>query len=309
MLNFDEKKLIHKLGGNSKQNKEDAETLFGLFSMDKALKSRFEILTSSLRKKVNDFVSLEDAKNYAINDIAEGLTKIPEGLDTENAFEINAPFKILARVDTSKDGDYDLDAFAKQSLDRNYLSYTVVTDKNISHYKTNHSFLLAYNMPAEAIVHVFPTDSDTRLYATKDDEVSGEPSMWLTLDELCELSDEIELYNQITCRTQVNGKPILPSAVLVFDKIEPDAEEVAKRFGLPIVIAHPQKNAICYVGDSCMLNTNPETADKYFNMIEIFKSKLRKCFKTRNEKRILDAFIESFQPELMKLMVESLQKK
>lgn len=86
MLNFDEKKLIHKLGGNSKQNKEDAETLFGLFSMDKALKSRFEILTSSLRKKVNDFVSLEDAKNYAINDIAEGLTKIPEGLDTEKCF-------------------------------------------------------------------------------------------------------------------------------------------------------------------------------------------------------------------------------
>ncbi len=280
---------------------------FGIFNtMSKEQKERFEVLTASLRKEIDSTsFSVAEAKSFACNDIANNLTKIPNELPFISELGSDEPFCFLARVDTSASGDYDPRQLTKQLKSRKFLSYTVITEKNISHYQTKHPFMLAYNMPAEAIVHVFPTDSDTNINASNEDEVSAYPSLWLTLDELNEFTNDIQLYNQITCKTKVNGEYILPAAILVFNETNDAAEEAAKNLGLPVIIAHPQKDAINYIGDSVFIDRDREAASKYNRMVEVFRSRLVRCFKTKNEKRIFDAFMKSFAQDLMNMVMGS----
>lgn len=281
------------------------ESPFGNFSMDQDKKARFESLVCTLKRTGKTDFSPAEAKKFSCDDIACNLTHLPENLSENIELGEGEKFRFLARVDTSLDGNYDIDAMAKQALSRKFLSYSIVSEKNISRYKTSHDFMLVYDVPADAIVHVFPSDADTNVLATNENEVSAQPSFWITMDELLELTDQIKMYNQVTCRTEVQGKPVLPKAILVFDKISQDAEETSKRLGLPIVVSHPQKDAICYVGDSCFVNESKECAENFNNMIAVFKRNFAKYFKTRNEKKVFDAFIESFQPDLMNLVINS----
>ncbi len=278
---------------------------FGTCNMNENQKKRFEYLTSSLRKNVDSEFSLEDAKAYSINSITNGITKLPSALPQVYELEKEIPFNFIARVDTSANKNYDIDEMVKQASERKFLSYSLVTEKNISRYETSHDFMLIYDVPPEAIVHVFPVDSDTNIYATDESNVCSQPSIWLTLDELRNFTDEIGMYNQITCKTSINGQMILPKAILVFDALNSDAVEASQRLVLPIVVSHPQKDAIRYVGDSCFVDRNKETADKYKNMISIFRKRLCSCFKTKNGKRLLDSFIESFCPDEMNFIIDS----
>lgn len=279
---------------------------FGTCDLSEDLKNRFEFLTSSLRKlKPTESISLEDAKQFSIESITNGITKLPENLPQVYELEKGVPFNFIARVDTSDKGNYDIDKMFEQANSRKYLSYSLITEKNISHYKTKHPFMLIYDIPPEAIVHVFPTDSDTNIYAEEDRCVCSQPSIWLSLNELRDFTDDIGMYNQITCRTKHDGNIILPKALLVFNDVNADVVEASLKLGLPVVVAHPEKDAINYVGDSIFVNANKETAYKYHNMIFVFKRRLKDCFKNKNSQKILDRFIDSFMPEEMEFIIKS----
>lgn len=279
---------------------------FGTCDLSEDLKNRFEFLTSSLRKlKPLENFSLEDVKQFSINSITNGITKLPENLSQVYELEKGVPFNFIARVDTSDKGNYDIDKMFEQASLRKYLSYSLITEKNISHYKTKHPFMLIYDIPPEAIVHVFPADSDTNIYAEEDQYVCSQPSIWLSLEELKSFTDEIGMYNQITCRTKHNDNIILPKALLVFDDVNADVVEASLKLGLPVVVAHPEKDAINYVGDSMFVNSNKETAYKYQNMIYVFKKRLKDSFKTKNAQKIFNRFINSFMPEEMDFIIKS----
>lgn len=282
---------------------EIGTSAFGHLKMEEANKQRFELLTSSLRKNGNPDCTLEQAKQFSIADILSHITKLPAPISNQSAtiqkLAPDVPFSFIARVDTSGNGSYSAQEIIKQSSSRQYLSYSLVTNKNISHYKTKYPFMLVYNIPPEAIAHIFPADSDTNPYATKDSEISGLPSTWLTFDELTNITNQIGMYNQISCKTQINGQPLLPSAILAFNTAGVLEKNAATALNLPIILVHPNKDAINYVGDSCMVTDNAETAQKYVNMVEVLRKSFVRCFKTKNEKRVFEDFLNSFDAETM----------
>ena len=92
-------------------------------------------------------------------------------------------------------------------------------------------------------------DCDSDPNAINEEDITEFPSLWLTLHELNESTLKLKTYNQITCRTKCNGKIIKPVRIIAIDSITPEAETIAKAFGIGCTIVHPNKNAICEKSD------------------------------------------------------------
>ncbi|MCI8833723.1 MAG: hypothetical protein HFJ19_06015 [Clostridia bacterium] len=196
-------------------------------------------------------ITLEECRRMSYEDIANGLTKLD--IPKTKYWEVNLPkgkeFHLIGRVDTAQWGEDFIKKkkYYKDFTERNFIGFTEVWNKNVSHYKGNIFFL--YDIIAEDIVHVFPCDSDTRKYAEKIEELSNLPSMCLSLNELERLSYEMETYCQITCRTKRNNEIIKPYAIMSLNEPNTKERQIAKAFEIGIVIVNPDDDAINYVGD------------------------------------------------------------
>lgn len=195
--------------------------------------------------------TLEECRRMSFEDIYKGLTKID--VPKEKYWELYLPkgaeFHLIGRVDTSQidGGTIKKKKYYNDFIERNYIGFTEVWNKNISHYKGNIFFLYDI-MPAD-IVHVFPCDSDTQKYAQKIEELSQLPSMCFSLNELERLSYEMKTYCQITCKTKRDNSIIKPYAIMAFDEPTTRQKQIAKAFEIGVVIVNPDDDAINYVGD------------------------------------------------------------
>ena len=200
--------------------------------------------------KSTDHLTLQDCREYSIQNIADNLTKI----DTNKSFielTTHDKFCFIGRVDTNKPHVYEPDKYYKECTRRTFMSFSTITDENISHYKnSDKNYMLVYNMPSNAIVHVFPCDSDTNSQATIEDDLTHFPSLWITLDKLNDLTQKVKIYNQVTCKTKYDdGTLIKPAGLLVFNDMTEEAQKIADSFGIPIILVHTKKNVITYDGD------------------------------------------------------------
>jgi hypothetical protein len=224
------------------------------------LQEKWEIEHSSLYKQslinqmINKNLTLRKCMNFARQDIVSNLTKIHT---TEHITDIKQgeKFCFLARVDTAKCA-YDKEIYLNQFKERDFIAFSTITEENVSHYENrNNDFMLAYNVPPASISHIFPCDSNTNTKAKTLYSLTYFPSLWLTLEELNDLTKELQVYNQVTCTTKTNNKILLPKAVLAFNKPTKEAKIVAKKFHIPCVIVHPKENAISYTKDMLMDKT------------------------------------------------------
>ena len=200
--------------------------------------------------KSTDTLTLQDCREFSVQNIADNLTKI----DTDKSFiELGEDdkFCFIGRVDTNVEDPYNPTTYYKSCQDRAFMSFSTLTHENISHYKnSNKNYMFVYNMPASAIVHVFPCDADTSTRAKNEEELTCFPSLWITLDKLNLLTKLPRVYNQVTCRTKYdNGEIIKPAGLLVFNEMTEEAHEVADKFEIPVILAHTKKNVITYDGD------------------------------------------------------------
>lgn len=224
--------------------------------METNILDKWEIEHSSLYKQTliqkmiirNLILTKKDCKEFACTDIVSKLTPINT---SEFLTEIPAgsKFCFLARVDTSK-SSYDRVMYYKQFEERNYIAFSTITEENISHYQNaNTDFMLAYDIPAEAIVHIFPCDSDTYTKADNECALTRFPSLWLSLEELNKITKKLGVYNQITCKTKHENKILKPKAVIAFDTASEKAIKVAKHFNINCIVVHPKEKAISYTRD------------------------------------------------------------
>ena len=154
-------------------------------------------------------------------------------------------FSFLVRVGTNLSNPNDPSTYFGQFENRNFISFSTIYNKNVSYYGLGCNILFAYNMSPELIAHIFPMDCDSDPNAINEEDITEFPSLWLTLHELNESTLKLKTYNQITCRTKCNGKIIKPVRIIAIDSITPEAETIAKAFGIGCTIVHPNKNAIC----------------------------------------------------------------
>ena len=158
-------------------------------------------------------------------------------------------FSFLVRVGTNLSNPNDPSTYFGQFENRNFISFSTIYNKNVSYYGLGGNILFAYNMSPELIAHIFPMDCDSDPNAINEEDITEFPSFWLTLHELNESTLKLKTYNQITCRTKCNGKIIKPVRIIAIDSITPEAETIAKAFGIGCTIVHPNKNAICEKSD------------------------------------------------------------
>ena len=219
-----------------------------MFELTETFKSKeYQIKHSSLAKISKTEVTYEQCRKYACEDICSNLTHLNL---TKKSSVVEIPygteFHFIGRVNTNS-GGYRPEAYYETFESRDFVSFTSINNKNISHYKGRVFFV--YNIHPEDIVHIFPMDSDIKTRATSEDELTMLPSLWLTLSDLESLTLMFKVYNQITCKSKRNGQILKPFAVVAFDKLDDDVRRIADMFGIGCIIVHPDKDAINYRKD------------------------------------------------------------
>lgn len=243
---------------------------FGLGSPKNKLKSvDWEISRSSLKQIKGGNPSYKECRDFACNDITAKLTQIPDNALFITEIPPGTNFSFLVRVGTDiRNNPNNPNTYYRQFKEREYVSYSIISNKNISHYGIGGNILFAYNVPPESIAHIFPMDSDTDPIAKSEDELTEYPSLWYTLDDLNATTLKFKTYNQITCATKHNGEIIKPFAVIAINKLDDYTKSVAEAFNIKCIIVHPNKSAIC------------ETFDPFFVLKKEDAKNAREVFET-----------------------------
>ena len=245
---------------------------FNIGQAKKKLKSvEWEISRSSLAKlKKNP--TYDECKKYACENIIKSLTYEGEDLPFITEISRGMSFNFLIRVGTDLAGDpNDPETYYKQFENRKYISFSTISNKNVSFYGLGGNVLFAYRIDPSLIAHIFPMDSDSDPYANDESQITELPSLWLTLKELNAVTLKLQTYNQVTCSTKDElGKIIKPYRIITIDKINPKIEQIAKQFNIGCTIVHPNKNAICETFDP-FLPISKENARKTINLMTILK--------------------------------------
>lgn len=225
----------------------------------------WERRNSSLAK-MNKKATYEQCRGFACNDIAGKVTKfskhtlpfiyeIPEGTE----------FHFIGRVNTNK-GINNRKDYEESFHLREYVAFSTINNANISRYKGK--AFLVYDIEPEDIVHIFPCDSDTKKFAKNENDLTYLPSLWVTLEELEKVTQQLEVYNQITCKTKRKGKILWPFAIIAIEKVDYYIRKIAREFGISIIIVHPNNGAINY-GEDLLYDSE---------MLELVSSKLQKKY-------------------------------
>lgn len=212
---------------------------------------------SLIKRLIFNSLTFDKCKKYSQNSIVSNLTKVDNSQPIIEIFQ-DEEFCFMGRVDTSLGRCYNKHNYYQDFDSRNFISFSTITNENISHYanEKHSNIMFAYNVPAEAIVHVFPCDSNTWTKAETEEKLTQFPSLWLSLDELNEFTKELRVYNQITCKTKIDGKILKPSALIVFDDLTDEAKAIAEDFDVNIILIHTKKNVINYNDDLMKDSTN-----------------------------------------------------
>ena len=241
--------------------------MFAWWNDFKSMKTKeWERDNSSLARQ-NNYANYSRCRKYACYDIASKThidinTSVP-------IFEIpkGKEWHLIGRVDTTTSGANPKDYF-NDFKKRKYISFSTINNKNISRYKGGVFFI--YNILPQDIAHIFPMDSDTDRSADSEENLTGLPSLWLTLQDLEKLTNHLKGYNQVTCKTHRDGEIIKPVAIAAFDKISEEVNQIAEDFGLPICLCYPEINAIKYYGDMLydfgQLRSNSEKLKKIYKI-------------------------------------------
>lgn len=216
--------------------------------MSTYISKEWETQNSSLAKIEGEGLTYKECRKYACEDIVKNLTHLPRKLPPVLEIPKDTDFHFIGRIDTSDGRIHNSPEHYFRGFElRKYIAFSIINRKNISRYRGNLFFI--YNICKEDIVHIFPCDSDTYGSAKSEETLTELPSLWLTLSELEEMTNNLGVYNQITCKTHRRKKIIKPVAVLAIDKIDGYTREIAKKFGLSCIIIHPDERAINYKRD------------------------------------------------------------
>ncbi len=272
-----------------------AEILFRTISFCRTTFNKFykEDFERAISSYADEYSTVEEMKKRAIDEFLGSLTHID--FVGRNRMHLRNGYKLLARVNTTPTGKCTKQELIKQCEDRDYISFSTETEKNTARYKTRDSFMLVYgDIPPEAIVHMCPIDSDSDTKAKNEMILTGYPSFWYSPDEFDSLKNRIGYYDQITCKTKVNGTYVLPTAILSFKSIQPDAIAASKSLGVPIIVAYPQKGAIDYVGDihENIYFNNPKKLSK---MLDVIENHMSQRLSIADRKDLLPMFMQHFK--------------
>ena len=218
----------------------------------KHILARATVLNS--REKLEQaFVACRD---YACNSIVDNIMSF-NGIKKESIKHLYCnkdTFFLLARVRTN----WESGTIEETANVRKYVGFTVLTEKNLSHFPGRVLYGYRKGIDASMIAHIYPCDSDTNGYETDPLKLTKYPELLLDIDDLCEEALRLKAYSQVTIETKIakrhdgakEGSALMPDVVVAIDKISADDKLASKERNLPILLIHSEPDTVIRVFDA-----------------------------------------------------------
>jgi len=179
-------------------------------------------------------------RNYATSSIVNSLYPLNE-LSSKVTHIQNQHFNILARVRTMWEDKKLSDTFEI----RTFCSFSILTEKNMSHYGDSVLYGYYTNVSEDLIAHIFPKDSLSEAGARYESELTKKNNMLLDIEDLNQFTLKLKTYNQLCIRTKTkDGKILWPDCIVCIDEIDERSQIVADELDLKIVVLHKNEDTI-----------------------------------------------------------------
>ena len=219
-----------------------------------AKKHELPNLAEATRKELE--MTYVACRDYACNSLVDSLITFD---DTKNGQvkELNCDkdhFFLLARVRTN----WENRTIEETAEARRYIGFTILTEKNLSHFPGRVLYGYRSGVDASMIAHIYPCDSNTDCYETDPLKLTDTPEILLDAKDLCKEALQLKAYSQVTIETKATkqqkgikkGTALTPDAVIAIDEISPDDKLAAKERRLPIVLIHKGQQTVMRVFDA-----------------------------------------------------------
>lgn len=225
----------------------------------------YSLKTSSYAKKIlktqipsMNRIELENlygkAREYACESIASHLTTF-DSMDSGGIYHLscnNDRFYVLARVRTN----YENDTLENTAKERAFLSFSILTEKNLSHFPGR--VIYGYQKISPSMIgYICHHDADTFPYAETRLELSEATEELLDIEDLCAQALSEKTYCQVSIKTKKTSyagpirtaEVLLPSVVIAIDSPKKDDLLAAAQRKLPILVLHRSAKTIMHVYD------------------------------------------------------------
>lgn len=178
----------------------------------------------------------------------------------------NEKFYILSRVRTN----YEQPTIEETAKERTYLSFTLNSEQNLSHFPGLVWYGYRSNITSEMIGLIKSLDADTRNWARNRMELGAEEEELLDAEDLISASLQNQTYSQVSVKSQVktyigpiiNQAPLTQDCVLCIDHIDDNAKRASDQYEMPILVLHPGPKTFCRIHD--FFNTDELKNPQYF---------------------------------------------
>ena len=219
-----------------------------------AKKHELPNLAEATRKELETaYVACRD---YACNSLVDSLITFDDAKNGQ-VKELNCDkdhFFLLARVRTN----WENRTIEETAEARRYMGFTILTEKNLSHFPGRVLYGYRSGVDASMIAHIYPCDSNTDRYETDPLKLTDTPEILLAAEDLRKEALRLKAYSQVTIETKTAKQPkgikkgttLTPDAVIAIDEISPDDKLAAKERRLPIVLIHKGQQTVMRVFDA-----------------------------------------------------------
>lgn len=210
------------------QNKDDRKALEQLYSTCRSYACK------SIVDNLRDFTELKAGKTYHIY------------CDREQ-------FYILARVRTN----WENETIEETAERRKYLSFTILTEKNLSHFPGRVLYGYYNGVKPSMIGYIYSEDGNTQAYAKNRLDLAEMPEELYDIKDLCEAARKKETYCQVSIESKTKQyvgpriitSTLLPTVVISIEKASNDDIIAARQRRVPHIILHPSPETITKVHD------------------------------------------------------------
>ena len=181
-------------------------------------------------------------REYATSSIVQSLYPL-NGINQKVTHMENEHFNILARVRTM----WEAKSLEETFRVRTFCSFSILTEKNMSHYDDSDGVLYGYytNVSADLIAHIYPMDSLSKSAAKYEANLTDRMNMLLDIEDLNQATLIKKTYNQLCIRTKTkDGRILLPDCIICIDKVDETSQKRADELGLNILVIHKNEDTI-----------------------------------------------------------------
>lgn len=194
-------------------------------------------------------------REYACKSIVDRLKSFKE-MQAGKIYHLDCKtdsFFILARVRTN----YEMSTIEETSQERAFLSFSILTEKNLSHFPGRVVYGYRTGVYPSMIGYIYHHDADTYAYAKTRLELSELPEELLDVEDLCAQALLEKTYSQVSVESKtktyvgpiINTAVLQPDVVIAIDTPTQDDLLAAAQRNLPILVLHRSPTTVMNIHD------------------------------------------------------------